>query len=214
MPLHRDEPRPFDRLDRLRETVVAAGADDETVADPVDALMMVAAHRQVAGADDVRQSCAVFDRRRVRREHAAAELIAARAQRLRQMLVQCATRGDVRQLQTPADAENGHPATTCAGQQRQLPRITIGAGLVGLGVGRGAVESGIDVEAAGEDQPVQTVEHRVGGSIRVGLRWQQHPRAADRGGRVEVDLGQKGRAHVPHTLLGALEVGREADDGS
>jgi hypothetical protein len=73
-----------------------------------------------------------------------------------------------------------------------------------------AIQLGLHVEAAGEDQAVEAIEHG-GRGIRSGLRRKQHRDAPRGDDRVEVLVREEGGAHVPYALLGLLEVGGEAD---
>ena len=228
MPLHRHEEVVARCLERLHEAVVGRRRDDDARTDAVDALVVVAVHAVVARADQLGQARPGRDLDGVLGEHASADAVAVGGrlsalaserlghlgpERFGQVLVQRAAEGDVDQLQAAADAEHRHAAALRAGEQGELPRVAVGARRVGRRVALGAVELGLHVEAAREDQPVEPVEHDLRGALGLCLRGQQHGGGARRGHRLEVLLRQERGAHVPHPLARTLEVGGEAHHG-
>jgi hypothetical protein len=198
VPLHADEIAVARCLERLHEAVVGACGDDETVADAVDALVVVAVHVERARADLLREAAPRVDLDGVLGEDAAADPVALGAERFGQVLVQRAAVGDVRELQPAADREHGDAALLRTAQERQLPRVAVGAGRIGERMPVRAVQFGLHVEPAREDQSVERVEHRRGRVIGAVLRREQHGDAARGRHRGEVLLRQECGAHVPH----------------
>ena len=213
MPLHGDQVVVALCLDGLHKAVVGPCGHAKPVTDPVDALVVVAVHGESSGADEAGEPGFGIHLHDVLSEDAAADPVPLGAERLGQVLVQRATEGDVEQLQAAADAEDRDAALPRPRQQRELPRVAVGARGVGERVALGAVQLGLHVEAAGEDETVEPVEHGRGGLLRTRLRGQQHRAGSRRGHRVEVLLGQKGCPDVPDALLRPLQIGRQPDDG-
>ena len=177
----------------------------------VDTLVVVAVHVERSRADELREPRPVVDDDLVRREHAPADPVPLGAERLGKVLVQRAAPRHVHELESAADGEHRHPSLLRAAEQRELPRVAVGTRRVGERMPLRAVQLGLHVESAREDEPVESVEHRGGRGIRSRLRRKQHRDAARRGHRVEVLLREERGAHVPHALLRLLEVGGEAD---
>ena len=72
--------------------------------------------------------------------------------------------------------EDRHPSLLRAAEQRELPRVAVGTGRVGERMPLRAVELGLHVEAPGEDEPVEPVEHRGGRGIRLAAAAAAAPR--------------------------------------
>lgn len=171
---------------------------DEPVAEAVDPLVVVAVHLELARPDQAGQARALVDRDLVHREHPASDAETLGAERLGQVLVQRAAAGDVHELKPAADREHGHPPLLGAAEEGELPRVAVGTWRIGERMPLRSVQLRLHIEATREDEPVEALEHGVGGGIRVRLRRQQHRHAARRRHRVEVLLGKERCAHVPH----------------
>ena len=74
------------------------------------------------------------------------------------------------------------------------------------------VGGGIDVTAAGEDQPVETVKHPRGDLGVDGLRWEQGGDPAGPGDRIQVGLVQKSGWNIPRSGLRLLQIGGQPND--
>ena len=94
----------------------------------------------------------------------AAVLVVAVA--LGQVLEQRAARGDVHELHPAADAQQREVALEGAARERDLEVVALGHRAAGLGVGLLPVGGRVDVGAAGQDEPVEQVEDRVGILLR------------------------------------------------
>ncbi len=105
--------------------------------------------------------------------------------------------------------EHRHLPPLSGVEQRKLPGVAISARRVGRRMPFVTVQLRLHIGAAGEDEPVQPGDR----SIRRGLvlRRQQHRDAAGRRDTRQVLCGKERRPHVPHPLLRAFQVGRDAD---
>ena len=150
--------RAVGQLDRLGQVVQGRdAADDQPLAEPVDALVVV-------GLGRVRD----LARRRARPASPRSGMTSWSApskepttrrcspwpKRLGQVLHQRAAAGDVDQLHAPADAEHRQVALDRRAGQRDLERVALGHRVDGLRVRPLAVAGRVDVGAAGEHQPV------------------------------------------------------------
>ena len=116
---------------------------------------------------------------------------------LGQVLQQRAARGDVHDLHAAADAQQRHVALEGAAGERDLEVVALGHGAASLGMGLRPVGRRIDVGAAGQDEPVEQVEDRVGVVLRalVGRQQQREPAGALDG--VDVGARQQDRPAGP-----------------
>ena len=172
MPLHGDDEIIPGRLDSLDEAVGIASAGDQPLADPVDSLVVVALHRR-ARANQTSQPAARHGPHRGGGEHRIAPLVISVAKQVRQMLVQAAPHGHIEHLGPAANAQHRHAAPQRSTEKCELPGVAVTGGLIGGRVRLIVVGGGIDVTAAGEDQPVETVKHPRGDLGVDGLRWEQ-----------------------------------------
>src|SRR6516225_5575298 len=79
-------------------------------------------------------------------------------------------------------------------------------------MGLSPVVDGVDVVAAGEDQPVEQVEHRVGVVFEARVRRDHHRHPAGALDRLDVgEREERGLALLPHAPVGAGERGADAD---
>ena len=133
---------------------------------------------------------------------------------LGQVLQQRAAGGDVHDLHPAADAQQRQVALERAAGERDLEVVALGHRAAGLRVGLLPVGRGVDVGAAGEDQPVEQVEDRVGLVLErlVGRQHERDPAGALDG--VDVGARQQVGLLVPHAPARALERGADADDGT
>ena len=102
-------------------------------------------------------------------------LVAVVADDVREMLDEIAAEGDVEDLRAAADREHGEVARERRVQQRQLGAVALGRRPPRLGVRLLAVELGVEVGAAREDEPVERARasrrsRRAGGTSRAGRR--------------------------------------------
>ena len=81
-----------------------------------------------------------------------------------QVLAERPAEGHVDQLHPAADAEHRHVAFDGAHGERELRAVALGHQMLGRRVHVGAVAGGVDVVAAGQDQPVEQIEHLIGPS--------------------------------------------------
>ena len=130
------------------------------------------------------------------------------------VLLERAAERHVQQLHPAADPENRHVPLDCSLGDRQLRSVALGHGAVRRGMRVGAVRGGIDVVAAGEDQPVDQLEYLIGVLLEllVGGNHQRKPAGAlDRG---DVAVRQQRRALIPEAPLRPREARADADDRS
>ena len=78
-----------------------------------------------------------------------------------EMLVERPAAGDVEDLEAAADAEQRQVPRQGGAGQRELEPIALDPGVRGVRVGLGSVARGIEIAAAGEQQAVEQVEHRL-----------------------------------------------------
>jgi hypothetical protein len=116
---------------------------------------------------------------------------------------------DVHDLHAPADRKHGHLALEGA-PKRAGSAIALREGDRRLGMAVGAVLIGVDVGAAGEDQPVECVKRLL--DRRLGRWYDQRPpaRLLDRADVRERD--QCRRKH-PGSERRLLRIRRDSDDG-
>ena len=156
-------------LDRLDHVVVGRpAADDQPLAEPVDALVVVRLAPRRARAPTARAASEPGSSRTSWSPKAPGRVaVVARARRVGQVLVERAAAGDVQQLHAAADrrapacrarAPGGASASSNASRSGRVP--------VRLRVGLGAVGGRIDVGAAGEQQPVDAGRAAASGSRR------------------------------------------------
>ena len=131
-----------------------------------------------------------------------------------QVLLERAAARDVHELHAAADAEQRDVALERAARQCDLERVALGPRALGHRVRLGAVAGGVEVGAAGEDQPVDDVEHLVGVALGLGVG-RDHQREAA-GGLDGVDVGavEEERLGVPDRPARALDRGADADAGA
>ena len=84
------------------------------------------------------------------------------------MLDERSAAGDVQQLESAADREQGNVALERAARQRQFDRVASLVARAGAGVPLRPVLLGRDVVTADEHHPVQHLDHVLGWSIRWG----------------------------------------------
>ena len=213
MPLDAEHVSVAGGLERLRESVVGARGHDEAIAELVDALVVVAVHVEVVlSPTSAARAVPSLDLDGVGREDAAADPEPLGAQRLGQVLMQRAAARHVHELEAAADGEHRDPPLVGPAEQSELPGVAVRSRVVGEGMPLCPVELGLDVLAARQDQPVQAVEHDGCRQFGVRLRRKEHRDAARCRHGIEVHVRQECRLHVPHPLLGLLEVRRQTDD--
>lgn len=129
---------------------------------------------------------------------------------VRQVLLQPTPGLHGHDLQTAADAQDGHVPLQRLTKQGQLTGIPVGAPPCGLRVRRLVVLSGVEVGASGEHQTVEAVEQ---------VRMERAGRGDDErqptsgGDVVDVGGGHEDRGHVPDAPPGGLTVGGDPDHG-
>ena len=116
---------------------------------------------------------------------------------------------DGHHLHAPADAEHGQSAGVGRVEERELPRVPVGAPADRCRVRLGGIPPRIDVGATGHHQGVQPGDDGVGrGRL---LRREQHGYAAGPLDRVGVQRRQHVGRLVPDAPAGLLAIRREAD---
>ena len=143
---------------------VRPAGDLQPVADAVDALVMMGLRRvtlltgRARGQRAREQAHVVVDAVEAAR-HAPVMLV---AEQLGQVLVQGAPARDVDDLHPAADAEQRQVALERAAHEGDLERVAPRIGVDGQRVAPRAVGARVDVDAAGEHEPVDHVERLVG----------------------------------------------------
>jgi hypothetical protein len=160
---------------RLDDAVAGPGGDAHALAGPVDGLVVVGVDRQLRpepAAEVVERPSGPDD------DIVAALPVAPGLGMVGQMLDQRPAEGHVHHLQPPADGQHGDgppDGRSHQGDVERIPRrveLAAGAGVdVRLPVGRG-----VDVVAAGQQQPVEPVEQAV--DLVGAADWQQHRQPA------------------------------------
>jgi hypothetical protein len=125
------------------------------------------------------------------------------------MLAQGPASGHVEQLHSAADAKYRQPLCQRGGEQLQLRLITLGVDAARPRVRLRPIAGGVDVAAAGENEPVQPAQ----GARDAGHRRQQHGHTAGLGDLVDVAGRQQRGRRVPASPLGRLGVRGQSDDG-
>ena len=118
-----------------------------------------------------------------------------------QVLAEGPPEGHIDQLHPAADAEHRHVPLDGAHGERELRAVALGHQMVGRGMQVGSVRGGVDVVAAGEDQPVEQVEQLVGLVLEAPVRRDHHRQAAGALDRLDVGLSASSAAsrsfHTP-----------------
>jgi hypothetical protein len=216
MPLHRQHEgvlaRPGRQLHRLDEAVLGPGGGDEAVAEPADALVMGGRHvhretgRAATGPQDRGEPAPGGEPHPMRPERAGRGPVPGLR---REMLAQGPSPGHVEQLHSAADAEYRQPVGQRGGEQLQFRLITLGVDPARPRVRLRPIAGGVDVAAAGENEPVQPAQ----GARDAGHRGQQHGHTASLGDLVDVAGRQQRGRRVPASPLGRLGVRGQSDDG-
>ncbi len=97
--------------------------------------------------------------------------------------------------------------------ERDLEGVPLGHGADGLGVRRLSVGGGVDVGSAGEQQPVEQLQHLVGILDQAGVRWEHQRECACALQGVDVVARKQQGRLVPDAPASLLERGADADDG-
>ena len=129
-----------------------------------------------------------------------------------EVLQQRAAGGDVHQLHPAAHAEQRHIALERAARERDLEAVALGNRAARLGMGRLPVACGVDVGPAGEDQPVDQVEHLVGIVLERLVGRQHQGDASGALDRHYVGARQQVGLLVPHAPARSLQRGADPDD--
>ena len=160
-------------------------------------------------ADDLLQPRVREDLDPVVGEDARRVLVPLVADDLGKVLDEVAAAGDVQDLAPAADGQHGHVARERALEERELGAVALGPYAVRLRVRLGAVGVGVEVGAAGEDEPVEGVE-RLLDALGAGRHEQRPPAGAlDRLHVRERD--ERGR-ELPDAPARLLRVARDPDD--
>lgn len=144
-----------------------------------------------------------------------------------EVLVEGAAAGDVHDLAAEADAQDGHAAGLGGAEEGEVEELAVGIGEAGFIVGRLAVESGVEVGAAGDEESVDLIEHGlVEGGIVGGGEDQGYAAGADDGAWVIggefpgfaafvaiADVHRDADAGLVHGRLQGSGVGEERPEG-
>ena len=149
--------------DRLDGAVGGGGAHLQTRAEAVDGLVVVRVDAEQVGVREPVQQRAGSDADGVRRRERARGLAVVEGGEVGQMLVQRAAARHVERLHPAADGEHRQIALGRAGEHRQLVLVAHAVDVGPEQRVRGvAVDAGVDVGPAAEDQAVEAVEQRGG----------------------------------------------------
>ena len=161
MPLHCEHEALPGQLQRLDHTIGIPAADHQSLAEIGDGLVVIAP-RVNGFADQRGQPGAGHGAHRQRVEYGVAGPVSAVADDIGQVLMQRPAQCDVEHLCAAADAQHRKLPLERGAQQRELPGVALPSGLVGARMRLLTVGSGIDVLAAGDQQPVQAIENTLG----------------------------------------------------
>jgi len=217
-------------FDGFDEAVGGESGGDEAVAECGDALAMAGIYGEVFGAEDLVEQGAGADGDGVLRggiDVGKADAIVVMLKGIfgggglreifGEVLVECAAALDVHFLATEADAEDGEGAGFGEVEDCEVKILAAGMHDLGGGVERLAVEGGVDIGAAGEEESVDGVEH-VGEGFEVGRAGGVGEEDREAAGVEDgVDVGGVELAGVPAggvELVGGGEVESEADAGA
>ena len=134
--------------------------------------------------------------------------VAVVADDVREMLDEIAAECDVEHLRAAADREHGEVTLDRRGEQRQLGAVALGYDPRRLGVRLLAVELGVEVGAAREDQPVERAEGLVDRVVK--RRHEQRPAAGADDGADVVDRNER-RGQLPDPERRRGDVRRDPD---
>ncbi len=209
VPLHAEREPPVGVLQRLHRAVVRTGGRDQARAEAVDGLVVVRRHLQGAGQQSA-DARARDGGDAVAPEHADDGVVVLVADPVRQVLDQGAARVHVHQLHAPADAQHRDGAGQRRREDAQFPPVPHGHRGVGAGMPFGAVQGGVEVLAAGQDDSVQPGDDARGG--RRVVRGQQDGPGSRVLDGTDVGGGQHGGGQVPCAPGRVGEVGGDADE--
>ena len=163
----------------------------------------------MTGAANLADARRGIDADRVLRELAEHLAVLLVPHDLGQVLDDVAAAGDVEHLEATADREHRQLARERGLEQRELAAVALGVRARRLRMRLRAVLVGLQVVAAGEDQPVERVEHLVD-PVLVG-RHEHRPPAGPLDGADVVVRDERGLDLPPVAPGRGLDVRRDAD---
>jgi hypothetical protein len=157
MPLHAQRELLAVDLGGLHGAVAGPCGHPQAVGDYVKCLVVVAVHAGLLAEQPAGEGVRL-DLHLGPAENGRAGSVLVVGDRVRQVLVQGATEGDVEHLESPADREQWEISVESGLDQDGLVLVAARPGAGGLGMRRGAVRGGVDVTPTGDDQAVEDVE--------------------------------------------------------
>ena len=159
MPGEPKHPGPAGHLDRLDHAAgLGPAGGDESLAELVDALVVVGARRNPFGTHHERRQ-----RTRLQAHVVVGELTGGVHVQVGvgEMLFERAAAGDVQELHSAADPEHGHVALQRPPRHADLESVALGLVALRAPIGLGAIGGGVEVRAPREYERVEEVEQLV-----------------------------------------------------
>ncbi len=195
-------------LEPFERAVLRPRGLDEALPHPADSLVVARLHAVVALAEDLGEPRAALHLDGMlgeRSEHLPVPLV---PDALGQMLDEVAAAEDVEELETAADRKRRHVTLERPLEEGELACVTVGLRRVGRRVPLCAVRRGVDVDAPGEDDPVEHVEGLVN---RIGARWHDERSSAGPLHGLDVVKRYERGGQLPCAPAGGLGVRGDAD---
>src|SRR6476660_9437742 len=205
MPEHADDERLAWILETLDGSILGPRDLAQTVPDPAQRLVVM----RLDGAVYVRDPRRRVDAHRVLRELTLDLPVLLVADEVRKVLDDVAAASHIQHLETAADREHRQVAFERRREKRALAPVALGVRTDRRRMGVGTVLLRLQVVAAGEDQPVERLEHLLDTLL---VRWDEHRATAGSLDRADVVVRDERRLDLPPMPpRRRLDVGRDPD---
>lgn len=215
MPLHAQHPsitRIF-QLDSLDQSVAAGGYGGQTGPEAVDGLMVMGGTAQHRPTPRLSQKGALGHLHVMENGEVVARLaVQVHPLQVRQMLVQRSAQSHVENLHAPADGEDGTTEDESGTDESEFGGVPGRVHPVHLRVGLAAVAGGMDIAAAGQEEPVEGRQRGLCVSDIHGGKQDGPGTRSMKGGHVGVGNGVAAARPVRHPAGGQV-VGGNGHEG-
>lgn len=204
VPLNRGEEGKSGVLETLDDAIGGFGDDAQPAAETIGGLLVITVDGNIWLADGATDLGIGIDHSIVARNVIAdfAMFLGIGARYVWDELVHAPAAVDVHELRAHADAERGHAAFFDLGEESEFEFLAGGIDGDGLGMPGLAVESGIEIVSAGEEDSVKEIDE-LGDEGKIGLVWDQERQTA--GALDGLGIGKRGFVFV------GIVVGVEGD---
>ena len=159
MPLHPQPERMRAKLHAFHQAVGGAGSWDERLGNSGDPLVVKAVYHQlIRSRDTFEQGIRIYADKVVLLAEFIMTMLEGAGQLVADVSVKAAAKGNIDNLATAADAEEGELQVACLQGQGDLGGIPFSGDPVDARVGDAVEERGVHIPAAGKEQPIQSGE--------------------------------------------------------